>query len=88
MGRKSSESLGLVKRAAAANEQQFFEKHSGCFKGLGCLLHVVNIELIDDAVLVIEYCRKVPFALYDKLKEDLETMENLGVSRNVEKPTD
>ena len=94
LGRKTSENLGLVKRvfvvekeAATSDEQQFFEKYSDCFKGIGCLPNIVNIELVADAVPVIEYCRKVPFALYDKFKEELERMETLGVIRKVEKPT-
>ena len=66
----------------------FFEKYSDCFNGLGYLPNVVNIELVADAVPVVEYCRKVPFALYDKFKEELERMENLGVIRKVEKPTE
>ena len=95
LGRRTSENLGLIKRVfvveketTTSDEQQFFEKYSDCFKGLGCLPNVVNIELVADAVPVVEHCRKVPFALYDKFKGELERMENLGVIRKVEKPTE
>ena len=65
LGRRTSENLGLIRRVlvveketATSDEQQFFEKYSDCFKGLGCLPNVVNIELVADAVPVVEYCQQ------------------------------
>lgn len=56
------------------NKAKLCEKYQDCFEGLGCLLHSI-IELRDDAMPVIEPCRKIPFAQYDKLKAELQRME-------------
>jgi len=67
---------------------QIFEKYKDVFEGLGELPGVHVIKLREDAEPVIEACRKVPFALHDKLKAELDRMEDLGVIDKVTEPTE
>ena len=93
MGRELSEKLNLVKRTFSVehtnssknltgskyNKAKLCEKYQDCFEGLGCLPHTVKIQLRDDATPVVEPCQKIPFALYDKLKAELQQMEAMEV---------
>ena len=49
------------------------------FTGIGCLLGCVSIKLQYEAVPVIEACRKIPFAMLNKVKAELDRMEETGV---------
>ena len=102
VGRELPEKLNLVKRTFSVehanssknlagskyNKAKLCEKYQDCFEGLGCLPHTVKIELRDDATPVVEPCRKIPFAKYDKLKADLQRMEAMGVIEKIEEPTE
>ena len=48
----------------------------------------MKIDLRDDATPVVEPCRKIPFAQYDKLKAELQRMEAMEVIEKIEKPTE
>lgn len=59
------------------------------FKGIGKIKDFkYRIELKKDFVGKIEPCRHVPFKLIDKLKIELDKMEEMGVISKIEKPTD
>ena len=102
LGRELSEKLNLVKRTFSIeqsnssnnltgsryNNAKLSEKYADCFEGLGCLPHTVKIKLRDDATPVVEPCRKIPFAQYDKLKDELQRMEATGVIEKIEEPTE
>ena len=70
------------------NKAKLCEKYQDCFEGLCCLPHTVKIELRDDATPVVEPCRQIPFAQYDKLKAKLQRMEARGVIEKIEEPTE
>ncbi|CAB3980368.1 Hypothetical predicted protein [Paramuricea clavata] len=70
------------------NNAKLSEKYADCFEGLGCLPHTVRIELRDDATPVVEPCRTIPFAQYNKLKDELQRMEAMGVIEKIEEPTE
>lgn len=57
------------------------------FQGLGCLSPVCRLKLCQDAIPCIDPPRKVPFALHDKLRNELERMEKLKVIEKVTKQT-
>ena len=102
LGRELSEKLNLVKRTFSVeqsnsrnklnrsryNTAKLCEKYADCFEGLGCLPNSVKIQLREDATPVVEPCRKIPFAQYDQLKEELRRMETMGVIKKIEEPTE
>ena len=67
---------------------KIFDEYKDVFEGLGELPGVHVIKLRDDAEPVVEACRKVPFALHEKLKNELNRMEKLGVISKVTEPTE
>ena len=58
------------------------------FEGLGCLPGEHCIMLDENVTPVVEPCRKVPFALNDKLKIELDRMEKCDVIEKVVEPSE
>ncbi|XP_041349296.1 uncharacterized protein K02A2.6-like [Gigantopelta aegis] len=90
LGCKSCEKMGLVKRVLSLEHhiETDIKEYADTFEGLGCLPGKVSIKLHNDAIPVVEPCRKVPFALYDKLKAELHKMEDMKVIEKIEEPTE
>ncbi len=60
------------------------EEYKDVFEGLGCLPGKHRISIDDTVAPVVHACRKVPFALREKLKEELARMEKLDVIKRIE----
>ncbi|GBL75327.1 Uncharacterized protein K02A2.6, partial [Araneus ventricosus] len=58
------------------------------FSGIGKLNKVVKIHLKDNYAPSVAAARKIPLALHDKVKAELNRMENMGVITKVEQPTE
>jgi hypothetical protein len=58
------------------------------FSGLGELEGDISIHLKEDATPTIHAPRRVPHAIKDKLKAQLDKMENSDVIAKVTEPTD
>jgi hypothetical protein len=58
------------------------------FQGLGCLEKPYHIQVDTSVPPVVNAPRNQPAALRDRIKEALDDMENKGVIRKVEEPTD
>ncbi|KAL2104369.1 hypothetical protein ACEWY4_001237 [Coilia grayii] len=59
------------------------------FTGLGCLTGEYRIKLKEDAKpYALSLPRRVPLPLHDKVKEELQRMEKMGVIVPIEEPTD
>ena len=58
------------------------------FKGIGSILGECSIHLIPDAVPVVHPPRKIPVALRDRCKDELDRMEKIGVIKKVGEPTE
>lgn len=97
LGWKICEKLGIVKRIFALSEETCHEnqrsvnnivnKYSSTFVGLGCLPTQAHIDVDSNVTPKVCPVRKIPFALHDRLKEELSNMEKLGVIEKVIKPT-
>nr|XP_021322748.1 uncharacterized protein K02A2.6-like [Danio rerio] len=70
------------------DDDTLLNQYEDIFEGLGCLLGEHKINIHPQVASIIHACRKVPFALRGKLKEELTHMEKLGVIAKTEKPTD
>lgn len=97
LGWKICEKLGIVKRIFALSEETCHEnqrsvndivkKYSSTFEGLGCLPTQAHIDVDSSVTPKVCPVRKIPFALHDRLKEELQNMEKLKVIEKVIKPT-
>ncbi|XP_052752398.1 uncharacterized protein K02A2.6-like [Galleria mellonella] len=55
--------------------------------GLGCLPYECHLTVLPDVQPKIDAQRRIPFALQDRLKEELDRMTRLNVIEKVSKPT-
>ena len=93
LGLKTCDRLNLVKRVLVVEAESqdintIVNKYDGVFNGLGCLPGEHNIQVDSSVPPVVHACRKVPFALKEKLKDELDRMEALDVIVKEDKPTD
>lgn len=82
LGRSACRELGLVKRDYKVDCEEntdILKKYDDVFNGLGCVpgVHHIKIDLTVSPVICPP--RKVPVALKDKMKMELNRMESLGV---------
>ena len=94
LGDEACERLGLVRRMysirrnAQNNVETIVDQYTDVFRGFGVLPYTYKIQLKDDAQPVIHAPRRVPAALREKLKQELDRMTSLGVIKRVEEPTE
>ncbi|XP_047988968.1 uncharacterized protein LOC125228455 isoform X1 [Leguminivora glycinivorella] len=67
--------------------QKLLSDYNNVFVGLGCLPGECNITVNPDVPPRIDAPRKVPFALYPKLQQELDKMEQMDVIVKVQEPT-
>lgn len=84
LGAAACEELNLVKRVHALNDSrqtksQVVNKNADVFDGLGCFVENVDLELIEDAKGVIRPARRIPLAIMDAVKQQLDRMEQREV---------
>ncbi|KAL7828552.1 hypothetical protein SRHO_G00321860 [Serrasalmus rhombeus] len=86
------EALSLVHRIDAVTQQHtpnFVAAYPSVFSGLGLLQEPNHIELEKDATpYALSTPRRVPLPLRDKVKEELDRMESMGVISKVSSPTE
>ena len=58
------------------------------FDGIGCLEGTYQIKIDPTVSPVVHPPRKIPFTQKEKVKEELDGMEKLGVIRKAEEPTE
>ena len=59
-----------------------------CFRELGCLPEVHHINLKPDVTPIVHPPWRIPYALRDKLRDQLQPMEKLGIMGKVSESTD
>lgn len=65
-----------------------FNMYPSLFQGLGCIPGFVDIKLKDNAIPVVQYDRKIPISLHNKLKLTLEQLNEKNIISKVDYPTD
>lgn len=97
IGSPSLKKLKLVQRVNVIEEKQeksnlkseLVKKHKKVFSGTGCIKDFeYDIKLKEDAEPKVLPCRKVPIALMNPLKQELDKMESLGIIEKVQGPSD
>ena len=97
LGLSSCQKLGLLRKVDMVDHKEsptsitkdiIAKEFKDVFEGLGCFEQACHIELKNDAVPVCEPPRRVPFALRESLKIKLDSMEEQGVIKKVDKPTE
>lgn len=87
----ASEALGLVSRSVSvvntSNTEKIVTEFHPLFQGTGCLARQYRMVLRNDATPVVQPAR-VPLALREPLREELERMERADIIRKVNGPTD
>ena len=86
IGLKTSEELNLLKRLSNINvnsDIDFYTEYPNCFGGIGSLKHEYEIQLKSDAEPVIHAPGRVPIALKDKLRHELDMMKRLDMIEEV-----
>ncbi len=100
LGKKACERLNLVRRVLEIDRMKqpneppdasydfVRREYSEVFGGIGCLPGTHKIVIDPECPPVQNACRKVPFPLREKLKNELDRMQKLGVIIPEESPTD
>ena len=93
LGHTSSTKLNLIQRIQEVNKSRnkkpdFINDYLDCFGKIGCLPGTHHIVTDPDVKPVIHPPRRVPYALLDKYKKELDEMVNLKIIVPVTEPTD
>lgn len=67
--------------------QEFIEAYKDRFTGLGCIPGEYQIKLKENYIGEIQYNRRVPYALSNRLKETLNNLEQREIISKVDYPT-
>ena len=73
---------------ATVLQKQLLTDFSEVFDSLGCLPGYYKVQLDTSILPVVEPCRRIPFALHDRVRAELQRMEDIGVIAKVTQPTD
>ena len=87
----SSKQLNLIKRILSISNSQkrnFLNEYKDCFGEIGTLPKVHHITIDQNIIPVVTPARKIPIALLDKLKLELERMRRLDIIEPVNDPTE
>lgn len=94
LGRQACVQLNLVKKIHTAaqrdpprTKEELLQRYASVFKGLGQFPGEHQIHVDPKVPPVVHGCRKIPFAVWDRLKETLDIQEQRSVCRKVTKPT-
>ncbi|CAC5389777.1 unnamed protein product [Mytilus coruscus] len=90
LGLSACEKLNLINRVMSVEKsaESILKENSDLFDGIGELEGYHHIELDKSINPVIHPPRRVPIALQERLKSEIERMEKLGIVEKVEHPTE
>ena len=90
---KACQDLALIKVVLAVNTEnksqtdKLLHEFNDVFIGQGCVSEEYSIQLNPEVQPVVHAARKIPVALREKVKAELDRMEKLNVISKVEEPT-
>ncbi len=93
LGRQACVQLDLNRKVETlrpsppTTKTELLSRYASVFQGLGQFLGLHHIHTDPNVPLVIHGCRKIPYAVHDRLRETLEELETRGVISKVSKPT-
>jgi hypothetical protein len=87
LGVKACDKLGLVKRTytiencakVTDSTSEMVDQNQDLFAGLGCIPGEHRLSLNTEVTPVVSPCRKIPFAMHEKLQDELKRMEDMEV---------
>ena len=91
LGLRAIEKLNLIKRVneiSLENNETFFQQFDDCFDEIGTLPKIHHITIDPNIQPVIQAARKIPIALKDKLKHELDRMIRLKIIEPITEPTE
>ena len=90
LGLNTCKKLSLINRVMTVDCQysNLIHEYTDCFGEIGSLSKVHHLTIDGNSSPVIQAPRQVPFALREKLKEELDRMVRLDIIDKVEGPTD
>ncbi|XP_077508180.1 uncharacterized protein LOC144119451 [Amblyomma americanum] len=91
LGLQTCQQFGLVPKAVDSvewNETAPEKAFPDLFQGTGCVGRQYRMVLRADAVPVVHPARRVPLALRDPLRQELERMEKAAIIKKVDEPTE
>ncbi|RXN13855.1 Retrovirus-related Pol poly from transposon [Labeo rohita] len=93
LGLKACIDLDMIKLVLSVSSperdaESIVDEFADVFTGIGLFPGECNIHLDPSATPVVHPPRRVPFALRDRLREELDSMEDQGIIKKVTEPTD
>jgi len=94
LGLASCKQLNLLQRVNVVNNNSspcsshsVLEDYNDVFQGLGCLPIKCHIHINHEVQPIFDAPRKIPFALYEQLRKELDNMCHLKVIEKIVSPT-
>ena len=90
LGLRSCDQMNLVARVMhmKQGDHSLFDEFEDCFGEIGTLPKTHHMTIDENIKPVIHAARRVPFALKDRLKSELDRMVNLDIIEAITEPTD
>ncbi|XP_077511488.1 uncharacterized protein LOC144121920 [Amblyomma americanum] len=92
LGLHATKALGFVVRSVnavdTAKSDKLLQEFSPLFQGTGCVARPYRMVLREDAIPVIQPARRIPLALREPLREELQRMEEAHIIERVNEPTE
>jgi len=87
LGLEACELLKIVQRVNEITPADILAEYPDVFEGIGCLDGEHDISIDASIKPVIHPPRRVPLSMMDRVKNELERMESVGIIRKVNQPT-
>ena len=80
--------FNLIGRIDSVTTEDIISEFKECFTGIGCLDREHEIRIDPSIKPVVNRARRIPLSMVDKVKAELQVMEELGIIAKVDEPTE